>query len=86
MSSISQREAQRLRKRVEELEDHLAIQRREWASSFPGGTHIGNITPTCTDPKIQIATARRLGHAVVVVNDSQGALMLYALPLPKAHP
>jgi hypothetical protein len=80
--NISQREARRLQKRVDELEQIINDQHRSWSSSYPGGTHIGNITPTCADPKIQIATARRLGHAVVVINDSQGALMLYALPLP----
>lgn len=85
MSRISQREARRLRKRVDELELTIDAQRREWSSSYPGGIHIGNITPTCADPKIQIATARRLGHTVVVVNDGQGLLMLYALPLPKVQ-
>lgn len=86
MSKISRREALRLKNRVDELEEVINLQRREWSSSYPGGTHIGNIIPTCADPKIQIATARRLGHAVVVVNDSQGALLLYALPLPKVAP
>lgn len=77
---ISQREARRLRKRVEELERVLADQRISWARDFPGGTNIGSVdSVSATAGKVGVA--RKLAHAVVAVNDGD-KLMLYALPLP----
>lgn len=85
MSKISQREARRLRKRVDELEEIIQKQHRSWSSSYPGGTHIATQPYNAeTDflPAI-VKVSRQLGHAVVVVNDGP-KLMFYGLPLPKS--
>jgi cell division septum initiation protein DivIVA len=83
VSKISQREARRLQKRVDELEEQINKQHRSWSSSYPGGTHIATTTYAAeTDflPAI-VKVSRQLGHAVVVVNDGT-KLLFYGLPLP----
>lgn len=63
---ISQREAHRLRKRVEELEQHERQRNRRWCDEYPGGVHIGSEQLTVENYSA-VDTARRLGHAVVIV-------------------
>lgn len=83
---ISQREARRLRKRVAELEGQEERRRRTWGQEWFGGVHIVTVnyedanghTPTA------VRTARKLGHAVIVLGDDTGTLRLMALPLAKA--
>lgn len=83
MSRVSQREARRLRKRVAELEQEESRRRRAWASDYPGGVQItstkwesaGSTVPTA------ISTARKLGHAVVAITESDGLVRFLALPL-----
>jgi hypothetical protein len=79
---ISQREAQRLRKRVTELESERNAQHRAWSSDFPGGTAIDTITVSDTEWWI-VKTARRLGHAVVVTTGDNPKLCLFGLRLPR---
>lgn len=79
---ISQREARRLRKRVEELEKILVSQRSCWVADYPRGTNILTMTDCHRDFLIGIRVARRLGHAVVVTETETG-LRFYALPHPK---
>jgi hypothetical protein len=82
--AITQREARALRKRVQQLEGMIERERSAWASEFPGGTHLGRISWDGADHRASAAyTARRLGHAVVVVASSARQLELYALPHPK---
>jgi hypothetical protein len=78
---ISQREAHRLRRQVERLQRREGSQRAAWSGDFGDGwVHIASMETdlaTWTAAK----TARRLGHAVVVVLGSERALLLYAAPV-----
>lgn len=80
---ISQREARRLRKRVESLERVIEGQRRSWSAEFPHGVHIATVTVTAADAAA-IFTARKLGHAVVLSRSTDTAVLCHALPLGKA--
>jgi len=81
---ISQREAHRLRKRVQQLEEAENVRRRVWASEYPGGTHIVTWTLQANDPQaVAIRTARTLRHAVVVL-ENDGILRFMALAERKA--
>ncbi len=81
---ISQREARRLKKRVDELETVLNEQRRSWVSDWPGGVHIASVSwaaPDATCARIKVA--RQLGHAVVATDADDGKRIEFrALPLP----
>lgn len=80
--TISQREARRLRKRVEELERERDQQRNAWATDYFGGTHIATLdVENLTAELSAINTARRLRHAVVVTTDGP-RIRFHALPLP----
>ena len=79
--TISQREARRLRKRVEELESLENKRRRSWVTEYPGGVYLASSSPA---PHIHamVKTARKLGHAVVVTaHNDNGEIQFYALPL-----
>lgn len=80
MSNISQREARRLKRRVEQLESLLRRQRNCWSLQYPGGAHIGSITnlPNVAD---WVRVSRLLGHAVVAINNGTD-INLFALPHP----
>lgn len=83
---ISQREAQRLRKRVLQLESEVTKCANAWAHEWPGGVNIDIVNVNYTEYKI-VSTARKLGHAVVVVpkiNGSSHQFLVYACPLPKS--
>lgn len=80
---ISQREARRLKKRVQELEKEINAQRASWSSDWPGGVHIATaeadmLATICA----RLETARRLGHAVVATEASKTRIEFRALPLP----
>jgi hypothetical protein len=80
MSKISQREARRLKKRVDELEREIDGQRRNWSNDWPGGVHIATAeNEKANAEKIQVA--RKLGHAVVAT-DAGDRIEFRALPLP----
>ena len=87
-TKISQREARRLARRVRELET-LALARNEtWRSDWPGGKQVASrwqaggkqvaYTSASAELVAVVRTARRLGHAVVVVDDG-GALRYYGV-------
>lgn len=82
MPKISQLEARRLKKRVAELESILEKQKAHWSHQWPGGVHIGTVTVQPYEWHIA-DTARRLGHAVVVVPAEFPKLHIYGCPLPK---
>lgn len=81
--AISQTDARRYKRRVEELEAVLDAQRASWTHEYPGGVHIATETGVSTDTATSIKTARKLGHAVVAVQRMSGEVIFYALPLPK---
>lgn len=76
---ISQREAQRLQKRVRELQAMEDKRRNSWVADYPGGVNIVNIVGDSTCRAV-VSTARKLGHAVVVTSNGD-SLQFYALPL-----
>lgn len=78
---ISQKEARRLRKRVEALESLVRMERLRYASSFPGGVHIATIHYP-GEARTAVGTARMLGHAVVCTIEA-GTIKLFALPHPQ---
>lgn len=82
---ISQREARRLRKRVDELEQAFESQRRRWSQEFFGGVEIGCIMLNDMPKTLSaIRTARTLRHAVVaVVNNDESDVRFMALPSPE---
>lgn len=81
MAAISQREARRLRKRVQELEELLTRERRTWGAEYPGGVNIASAAyGKDTTVNAAVMTARKLGHAVVCVADD-ASVRFYALPL-----
>lgn len=75
---ISQREARRLKKRVEVLEKMDSDRRKAWSSDYPGGVFLVGIS---TQPAVHAMakTARKLGHAVVVTTNGDTELQFYAL-------
>lgn len=82
--TISQREARRLRKRVEELEGLIERERCNFSAEYVGGVHIGTFEWTESDNRCAaIHTARRLGHAVVACAIGYRGFNVYALPHPK---
>lgn len=83
MAKISQREARRLKRLVERLQDELRRQRYTWAEEFPGGTKIAQLVCQSQFVMGSISAARELHHAVVCTVDESGLLRFYALPLPE---
>ena len=65
MKTISQREAQRLRKMVKAYESRDIARARYWASEYPGGVHIDTL-PIADVRYVAIRTAWMLGNAVIV--------------------
>ena len=81
---ITQTEARRLRRRVEQLERMERDRRRAYASNYPGGVNIAIYTyADSTDflPAV-VHTSRKLGHAVICVVDDR-TIRYYAIPHPE---
>jgi hypothetical protein len=70
---ISQREARRLKKRVEDLERQQNLQRAVWNNSYPGGVHLGYLTLTADWFRGRLEASRMLGHPIVVTLDGAKA-------------
>lgn len=77
---ISQREARRLRKRVQDLERAEESRRYAWASEWPGGTHLEDLNLSAVSAA-KVYTARRLGCAIVGMCVGEETLRLVAVPL-----
>lgn len=75
---ISQREAQRLRQRVRDLETLRANERKGWLSDWPG-TSLGRVELGDGSIKGAVWAARRLGHPVIATLDGT-VLVLFAAP------
>jgi hypothetical protein len=80
MKKISQREAKHLRKRVAELERHNEQNASAWAREYIGGVHVATVSVSDVNHAI-CKTARKLGHALVVVPGDNGKweLSVYAV-------
>lgn len=76
---ISQREARRLKKRVEELERREGTRQSRWTTDYPGGTNFHTFRVDDTSAA-SIRTAAVLGHAIVVRISNSNNLLFYALP------
>lgn len=77
---ISQREAKKLQKRVQELEHAFWLQRKTWACDYVGGIIIASVT--ALDASVRTRVAKQCGHAVVAVvrDNDQSIIDLHALP------
>ena len=77
-----------LRRRVRQLEYEENERRGNWSNSYPGGVHLATIDAQAEITAV-VRTARRLSHAVVVIEQEEGEkkrLLFYGLPLPKEEP
>lgn len=83
MSRISQREARRNRKEVARLRDVIYRQRKAWSAEYLGGIEIHRHKFDNSWASEVVRTARKLGHAVVVIGDDSETLRFVALPHPK---
>jgi len=75
---ISQREAQRLKKRVQELETLHAGQRKRWGSENPGGVELGYVKLSRDWFMGRIEAARLLGHAIIIT-ESENHIHFFAV-------
>lgn len=82
MKKISQAEARRLRKRVNQLEAILRKQALPWSAEWPDGIHI-LIMDVDDQQFATIKTARKLNYAVLVNVDSGNVLTFHAQRLPE---
>lgn len=80
MKKISQREARKLRKRVQELEKRNEQNANAWAREYIGGVHMDTVSVSNVSHAI-CRTARRLGRALVVIPGDNGKfeLSIYAV-------
>lgn len=84
MRQISQRDARRLRKRVNALESAIEKQRQVWSQEYVGGVEIGRAESEAMGCiPVAVRTARQLEHAVVVVGSETGLIRFIALPQAK---
>jgi len=74
VTKISQRQARWYRREANRLAEILKNQRRSWPKEWPSSTVLGRLD--VGDRALAIVeTARRLNHAVVVVNDGRTLIM-----------
>jgi hypothetical protein len=79
-TKISQREARRLKKRVEELERRDKDRANRWKSDYVGGRNICTVKFEPRDVAIvAINTARLLDHYVVVTTRDDGTIQFFAV-------
>jgi len=75
---ISQREARRLKKRVQELELLHAQQHRLWGAEYPGGVSLGRLKLSRDWLMGRIEAARLLGHAIIIT-EAENEIHFYAM-------
>lgn len=77
---ISQREARRLRKRVQVLEEEQTTRISRYRNSYPGGVHLVTLNELADYVDGQLAAAAKLGAALVGRWDETGKqLYVYAV-------
>ena len=80
MKSISQREARRLKKRVEDLERAERARFDRWGGDYPGGVHLGSWTTEKDWFYGSLQTAQKLSHVLVAKIRESGEIRFYAVP------
>ena len=79
---ISQREAQRMRKRIQEFEHKEMLRADAWTTDWPNGVHVGSVQVNADGALVgSIRTSRKLKHAVVATCTEAGVINFHALPL-----
>lgn len=76
---ISQREAHRLRKQVQELLAQRDKQTATWSRDYPGGVHLGTWTTEKDWFWGALSAAQKLKHVLVVKVEENGACRFYAV-------
>jgi hypothetical protein len=76
LSRISQREAQRLRKRVAELERNHQANARAWTRDYVGGVHVASLNADAVT-LAQLRASRRLGFALVATVEWSGDVVAF---------
>lgn len=76
---ISQAEARRTRKALQELQLKVRHQQTVWLSDYPGGVHIGSVTHETMSQLARVACL--CGHAVVVKTDGSRLNFFACLPI-----
>jgi hypothetical protein len=68
---ISQAEARRMRRELDALKQRDRDRNKAWVIDYPGGAHLVTISYASEADQVPttIRTARKLGHAVVAVDD-----------------
>lgn len=74
MKTISQREARRLQKRVQQLERDQSTRVHSWRRDYPGGINVCTIRLD-VEATQRLYTAQLLGFALVTKYDSGQALI-----------
>lgn len=84
MKKISQREARRLRKELQQFRDDRRTSLNRWSVDYPGGIHLGDVhTGTTSRIYVGIDFAQRFECVVVCKVDSDGHIHFYAIKNPK---
>jgi hypothetical protein len=79
---ISQREARRLRRRVEELERNNIRRLSLWHSEYPGGVNVANLDTGDWGKELRakLLTTRMLGFAIVAKMDGPRVMFYGVTP------
>ena len=76
---ISQREARRLKKRVDELEQLEHERRAKWITQYPGVCEIMRCKWDANEAvPMAVRTARKLRHFVIAIADEDGTVRFMA--------
>lgn len=79
---ISQRDAQRMRRRLRALDAMEYERRRHYVQSWPGGVPLGAIGVESSaeiEVRGEVRAARKLGHYVVATVNDDGSITLFAV-------
>ena len=76
---ISQREAHKLAKRVEELEKQIRVERAAWGREYPGGIGLGDLTIERDTHFAGLLDGVQRCNRVLVVKYERGTLHFYGV-------
>ena len=75
---ISQREARRLKLRVEQMERAQEVRFNRWGQDFPGGVHVRTIATTLEE-RAALKVVEAIGYAIVGRLDENWNLKIFAV-------